>query len=142
VALFGSAGVHLRVGDVRLDDLEPRIEWIGKKRRARRIVPGLALVGTLRALLHRCEQLPGVALVGTISGGQQLGCCIARLGLMERTASTCSTSRKSSAITIIRIVHDACDSVERPLIALEQPFALGGRVVKYFAARGCDLPGL
>jgi integrase len=51
--------IHLRVGDLRLHEVEPRIEWIGKKRRARRVVPGPALVGAIEDLLHRQEALLG-----------------------------------------------------------------------------------
>jgi integrase len=49
--------IHLRIGDLRLDDAEPRIEWIGKKRRSRVIVPGPSLVATLDALIDRRRQL-------------------------------------------------------------------------------------
>jgi integrase len=51
--------IHLRVGDLRLKEREPRIEWIGKKRRARRVVPGPALVGAINALMCRQEALLG-----------------------------------------------------------------------------------
>lgn len=55
-----SAGIiHLRIGDVRLDSDEPRIEWIGKKRRARKVVPGASLVAVLAALQARREELLG-----------------------------------------------------------------------------------
>jgi integrase len=49
--------IHLRIGDVRLDGDEPRIEWIGKKRRARRVVPGASLVAALGSLQTRREEL-------------------------------------------------------------------------------------
>ena len=51
--------IHLTVGDLRLHDAEPRIEWIGKKRRARRIVPGPSLVATIDRLFDRRQQLLG-----------------------------------------------------------------------------------
>lgn len=51
--------IHLRVGDLRLHDAEARIEWIGKKRRARVIVPGPSLIATLDALFDRRQQLLG-----------------------------------------------------------------------------------
>jgi integrase len=51
--------IHLRVGDLRLHDDEPRIAWIGKKRRARRIVPGPSLVTVLEDLRTRRERLLG-----------------------------------------------------------------------------------
>ena len=49
--------IHLRIGDLRLYDAEPRIEWIGKKRRSRVIVPGLSLLTTLDALIDRRQQV-------------------------------------------------------------------------------------
>lgn len=49
--------IHLRVGDLRLHELGPRIEWIGKKRRARRFVPGPTLAGAMEALMRRQEAL-------------------------------------------------------------------------------------
>jgi integrase len=55
--------IHLRVGDLRLQDPEPRISWIGKKRQARRIVPGPALIATLEALLRRRERFLGRRLL-------------------------------------------------------------------------------
>jgi integrase len=51
--------IHLQVGDLRLHDLGARIEWIGKKRRARVIVPGPSLIATLDALFDRRQQLLG-----------------------------------------------------------------------------------
>ena len=51
--------IHLRMGDLRLRDAEPVIAWIGKKRRARRIVPGPSLVAVLDALASRREELLG-----------------------------------------------------------------------------------
>jgi integrase len=51
--------IHLRVGDLRLHDDEPRIAWIGKKRRARRIVPGPSLVAVIEELRTRRERLLG-----------------------------------------------------------------------------------
>lgn len=55
--------IHLRMADLRLDEDEPRIEWIGKKRRARRIVAGPSLVATLDALRARREALLGRSLL-------------------------------------------------------------------------------
>ncbi|MHB1534959.1 MAG: tyrosine-type recombinase/integrase [Acidimicrobiales bacterium] len=63
--------IHLRVGDLRLHDDEPRIEWIGKKRRARRVVPGTSLIRTLDALLGRREELLGRQL----RPDEQVICC-------------------------------------------------------------------
>lgn len=51
--------------------MEPRIEWIGKKRRARRIVPGPALVGAIEDLLRRQEALLGRRL----GEGETVLCC-------------------------------------------------------------------
>jgi integrase len=51
--------IHLRVGDLRLHDTEPSIVWIGKKRRARRVVPGPTLVALLDTLLGRQAELLG-----------------------------------------------------------------------------------
>lgn len=50
---------RLRVGDLRLHDAEARIEWVGKKRRARVIVPGPSLIATLDAMFDRWQQLLG-----------------------------------------------------------------------------------
>jgi integrase len=51
--------IHLRVGDFRLHDPEPRIAWIGKKRRARRVVPGPSLIVCLDDLLSRRMEMLG-----------------------------------------------------------------------------------
>lgn len=51
--------IHLCVGDLRLHGAEPRIEWIGKKRRARVVVPGPSLIATLDALFAVRQQLLG-----------------------------------------------------------------------------------
>jgi integrase len=49
--------IHLQMGNLRLAEAEPRIAWIGKKRRARRIVPGPSLIACLDRLALRREQL-------------------------------------------------------------------------------------
>lgn len=51
--------IHLRVWDLCLHGAEPRISWIGKRRQARRVVPGPALIATLDGLIGRREQLLG-----------------------------------------------------------------------------------
>jgi integrase len=51
--------IRLRVGDLRLHEAEPSIAWIGKKRRARRVVPGPSLVALLDTLLDRQAELLG-----------------------------------------------------------------------------------
>ena len=51
--------IHLRMGDLHLHDLEPYVAWIGKKRRARRLVPGPSLIAVLDLLRDRREELLG-----------------------------------------------------------------------------------
>lgn len=54
--------IHVRIADLRLRDPEPRIAWIGKKRRARRVVPGPSLIACLDRLALCQEQLLGRTL--------------------------------------------------------------------------------
>jgi integrase len=63
--------IHLCIGDLRLHDAEPRIEWIGKKRRSRVIVPGPSLVTTLDSLIDRRQQL----LCRPLDANEPVICC-------------------------------------------------------------------
>lgn len=63
--------IALRVGDLRLAEAEPRIEWVGKGRRSRRVVPGPSLITCLDTLAARREELLGRPLVA----GDAVVCC-------------------------------------------------------------------
>jgi integrase len=63
--------IHLRMGDLHLHDAEPYIAWIGKKRRARRLVPGSSLIAALESLRGRREELLGRRL----ADGEAVVCC-------------------------------------------------------------------
>ena len=57
--------IHLTVGDLRLADPEPAIQWIGKKRRPRRAAIGPALGALLTDYLGRYERSVARPLIGS-----------------------------------------------------------------------------
>ncbi len=94
--------IHLRIGDLHLDQQPPQITWIGKASRSRQLVPGRSLVALLyRYMSTYAERMghlpqPGDPVVCRAKPGTGLG----QLSWGHPIARTCSVQR------IVRIRAD------------------------------------
>ena len=101
--------INLKVGDLRLDDDPPRINWIGKGNRSRSLVPGRKLVALLDAYLARYHAARGAA--GAPCGlppstplvcREKTGAGAGQLSWGNRIQQTCSVRR-----IVLRHANDA-----------------------------------